>query len=407
MASSSRGQTALDGYPGAGAGPRSSALTLTLTGATLGLATVVAGPYLSFRPNRIMDGVSASGVEALGWAAWAVAGLWLLAGVLVAVPALRRFAIARAFVATSALTLALTGSGRAALAYAAAEGGVARTSFGAAFWVGLFGCFLVLYAAASETRSRAGRAVVWVAPLAALAALAALGLLSELGIAREWAFTKDTFAREFRRHMAYAFGATLGAITLGVPFGIASARNRGVEAAVMGALNLGQVFPALAFVGIMMPILGSLGRAVPPLGAIGVAGIGWAPVAIVLLVYALFPVTRNTLVAIRHLDPAVVDAARGMGMGRWRLLAEVELPLAFPVVLAGVRVALVQSTAGAIVAAFVGGGGLGATMFFGLEQTSMDLVLLGIVPIVALALIFDAGLRAIEVLSGGVGVEPA
>ncbi|HSQ21666.1 MAG TPA: ABC transporter permease subunit, partial [Coriobacteriia bacterium] len=82
---------------------------------------------------------------------------------------------------------------------------------------------------------------------------------------------------------------------------------------------------------------------------------------------------------------------------------EVELPLAFPVVLAGIRIALVQSTAGAIIAAFVGGGGLGTIMFFGLEQTSMDLVLVGVLPIVALALVFDAGLRAVERMAGGSG----
>ena len=137
------------------------------------------------------------------------------------------------------------------------------------------------------------------------------------------------------------------------------------------------------------------------------AGIGWAPVLIVLVIYALFPVVRNTLTAIRQLDPAVLDSAKGMGMSRWRSLAEIELPLAFPIVLAGVRIALVQSTAGAVLAAFVGGGGLGTIMFFGLEQTSMDLVLVGVLPIVAFALLFDALLRAIERAAGGEGADVA
>jgi len=152
----------------------------------------------------------------------------------------------------------------------------------------------------------------------------------------------------------------------------------------------------LAFVGIMIPILGSLSDRVPLLESLGISGIGWAPVMIVLFIYALFPVTRNTLVAIQQLDPGVLDSARGMGMGRRRSLKEVELPLAFPVVLAGIRIALVQSTAGAIIAAFVGGGGLGTIMFTGLEQTSMDLVLVGVIPIVALALFFDTVLRQVE-----------
>ena len=167
-------------------------------------------------------------------------------------------------------------------------------------------------------------------------------------------------------------------------------------------------FSVMAFIGIMMPILGAIGDRSESLRSLGISGIGWAPVMVVLLVYALFPVTRNTLVAIQQLDPAVLDTAKGMGMSRWRTLGEVELPLAFPVVLAGVRIALVQSTAGAIIAAFVGGGGLGTIMFMGLEQTSMDLVLVGVVPIVALALFFDALLRSVEHLAvRGLRVDPA
>jgi len=157
----------------------------------------------------------------------------------------------------------------------------------------------------------------------------------------------------------------------------------------------------LAFVGIMIPVLGGLSDRFTPLKTLGISGIGWAPVMVVLFIYALFPVTRNTMVAIRQLDPAVIDTARGMGMSRRRALREVELPLALPVVLAGVRIALVQSTAGAIIAAFVGGGGLGTIMFMGLEQTSMDLVLVGVIPIAALALVFDTMLRAVERATAG------
>jgi osmoprotectant transport system permease protein len=231
--------------------------------------------------------------------------------------------------------------------------------------------------------------------------LAAFGILSELGIVREWDLTRSTFVAELTRHLFYALGATIGAVVIGIPLGIAASRSKRAETIIMGALSVGQVLPVLAFVGIMIPILGSISDRVPPLQALGVSGIGWAPVMVVLFVYALFPVTRNTLVAIQQLDPGVLDSAKGVGMGRWRSLKEVELPLAFPVVLAGIRIALVQSTAGAIIAAFVGGGGLGTIMFMGLEQTSMDLVLVGVIPIVALALFFDTLLRAVERLSAG------
>ena len=379
------------------------AAVIGASGALIGAVALVAGPYLSFRPNRVLDGVTSTGLEAFGTTGWLLLAAWLLAGALVFVVPGKRTALARGLLGAAILAGSLWASGVAATGYASAEGAVARTSFGWSFYASLLALFLVQNAAMEESPGMLARAAIIWSDVLVVVALAASGALGELGIAREFSLARNVFLREFRVHLLYALGATVGAIVIGVPLGIAAARNRRVETPVMGALNLGQVFPALAFVGLMMPVFGALGRNVAPLKSIGVAGIGWAPVFVVLLVYALYPVVRNTIAAIRALDPGVLDAARGMGMGQWRLLAEVELPLGFPVVLAGVRIALVQSTAGAVIAAFVGGGGLGTIMFFGLEQTSMDLVLVGVLPIVALALVFDTGLRGVERLAGGTG----
>jgi osmoprotectant transport system permease protein len=260
--------------------------------------------------------------------------------------------------------------------------------------------FLVEYAAMRDTPSTLGRLAIVVGGVGAVVAVAASGAIAELGIVREYQLTSDTFGRELRRYLFYALGSTAVAITIGIPLGVWAAADRRAEVPVMGLLNVGQVFPALAFIGIMMPVLSGLANTFPILRELGIAGIGWAPVFIVLVIYALFPITRNTLVAIRALPPGVLDAARGMGMSRRRSLAEVELPIAFPVVLAGIRIALVQNTAGSILAALVGGGGLGRIVFFGLEQTSMDLVLVGVVPIVAMAFVFDSALRALERMTG-------
>ncbi|MDO8879786.1 MAG: ABC transporter permease [Coriobacteriia bacterium] len=386
---------------GAAARARQSDVVIGLTGAGLGMLTTVMGPYLSFRPNRIVDGLSQTALEAFGPLGWLALALWALSA-LVALTRPRAWTgVARAALGSGAVLTLLAAAGAEAASFAAVQGAAARTSFGASFYLALLAAFLVSYSASAETPGRRGRTVIALFPIIGLVALTATGALAELGIVREWVLTRPTFVRELRRHLFYALGATGGAIALGIPMGVLSARSRHAETAIMGSLNLGQVFPALAFVGIMMPILGALGDRFSAVKALGISGIGWAPVFVVLLVYALFPVTRNTLVAIRQIDPAVLDTARGMGMGRWRSLFEVEMPLAFPVVLAGVRIALVQSTAGAILAAFVGGGGLGTIMFFGLEQTSMDLVLVGVLPIVALALVFDAGLRVVERMAGG------
>ena len=376
-----------------------------MTGAALGAAVTAFGPYLVFRPNRVVAGTAASALEAFGAAGWGILCLWIAIGALALLPSRRMLGLVRGLLGTGIIALVLIESGAMAAEHAAAAGPIARTSFGWAFYVSLFALFLVQYAALQDTPSALGRAVIVLSGLAAPVAIAAAGGIAELGIVREFELARSTFARSLREHLFYALGSTGVAIAVGIPLGVWAARSARAEAPIMGALNLGQVFPALAFIGLMMPVLSALGNNIAILDRLGVGGIGWAPVFIVLVVYALFPVTRNTLVAIRQLDPGVLDAARGMGMGRWHSLAEVELPLAFPVVLAGIRIALVQGTAGAILAAFVGGGGLGTIMFFGLVQTSMDLVLVGVLPIFALALVFDSALRAVERFAGGSPVE--
>jgi osmoprotectant transport system permease protein len=393
--------------------------SIGVSGGIVGVVALAAGPYVWFRPNRIVEGEAATALSTLGGTAWVAMGLWLLAAFAalwadrlpifakhrIARPVRRPLlhslpGITRGLLGSTAFLLLLGQTGSTAANFASVQGTAARTSFGWGFYLFAFALYLVLFSAAADTPNRLAKWTLLLVPFVGIAALATCGTLQELGIVREWTMARSIFARELSQHLFYALGATGGAIVLGVPLGALSARRPRVRAVVMTLLNLGQVLPVLAFVGIMMPILGALGDHLPGLKTLGVSGIGWAPVMAVLLVYALFPVTRNTLVAIQQLDPAVLDTARGMGMSPRRIFWEVELPLAFPVVLAGVRVALVQSTAGAIIAAFVGGGGLGTIMFMGLEQTSMDLVLVGVIPIAALALCFDALLRGVEYLTG-------
>jgi osmoprotectant transport system permease protein len=173
-------------------------------------------------------------------------------------------------------------------------------------------------------------------------------------------------------------------------------RRRALEPAIFGTLNVLQVFPTLAFIGLMNPILSGLSDRVTLFEQLGVRGVGWAPVVIVLSAYAVYPIARNAYTSLASLDPSVLDAARGVGMGRSRMLAEVELPLALPVIVAGLRVALVQTTAGAIVAGLVGGGGLGTFVFLGAGETATDLILLGVIPIMVLALFFDRSVLALQ-----------
>jgi len=363
------------------------------TGALLGALVTVTGSFAVFRPNRVINGVPATAVDALGSAGWLLVACWVAMLVFAVLPTRRAGALARGLLASGVLAGSLLAVSNAGLAYAASEGDIARVSLGYSFWLSLLAVYFVIYSAREALESSWARALVnWSGP-AALVALLVTGRLAGLSIVREYLMSSDTFWRSFRQHLYYTLGATGVALVIGVGLGILAAKRVRTEGPVFGVLNVTQVLPTLSFIGLLIAPMAWLGSNVGLFDAIGVSGIGWAPVFVVLVSYAVFPITRNTYSALKTLEGGVVDAARGVGMNWRQRLAIVELPLSVPIVLAGVRIALVQTTAGAIIAGLVGGGGLGAIVFYGLQQTAEDLVLLGVIPIVVLALMLDGIVR--------------
>ncbi len=139
--------------------------------------------------------------------------------------------------------------------------------------------------------------------------------------------------------------------------------------------------------GLMIPILGWVGDTVPGAQAIGIAGIGFAPAFLALVLYSLLPVVGNTVSGLASAPPTAIEAARGMGMTPGQRLVRVELPLGLPIILTGLRIVLVQNIGLAVIAGLIGGGGFGTFVFQGLNQTATDLILLGALPTVVLALV--------------------
>jgi len=146
-------------------------------------------------------------------------------------------------------------------------------------------------------------------------------------------------------------------------------------------------------------LLANLGQAVPGIGILvllyAFLGLGFAPTVIALIVYGLLPVLRNTVVGIQGVDPAAVDAARGMGMTRWQALVRVQFPLASPLVFAGLRTALVLIIGTATLGNFIGGGGLGDVIASGIN-ISDRIVFVGAVMVASLALLADWALSMVE-----------
>jgi osmoprotectant transport system permease protein len=185
------------------------------------------------------------------------------------------------------------------------------------------------------------------------------------------------------QHVLLVLVAVGLAVVAAVPLGIVLARRPRAARPVLAFANLAQTIPSLALFGFLIPV--------PFIGGIGVRT---AIVALVL--YALLPILRNTVTGIQQVDPAVVEAATGMGMTARQRLRLVELPLALPVILAGVRVATVVSVGTATIAAAIGAGGLGTYVFRGLATVDTRLILAGAIPAALLALVADALLGAVQ-----------
>ena len=187
----------------------------------------------------------------------------------------------------------------------------------------------------------------------------------------------------FAQHVVLVLAATAVAVGLGVPLGIALVRRPRLARVALGLAGIAQTIPSLALFGFLVPI--------PFIG-----GIGARTAIVALIVYALLPILRNTYDGIRQVDPAVAEAATAMGMTPGERLRFVEIPLALPSILGGVRIAAVVSVGTATIAAAVGAGGLGAYVFRGLATMDTRLLLLGAVPAALMAIAVDALLARVE-----------
>ncbi|WP_104203460.1 ABC transporter permease [Billgrantia saliphila] len=272
----------------------------------------------------------------------------------------------------------------------------ARIGIGVSIWLLLFVWLLTLI----ELRTRLGlpRQLGWLLLLPVLASwwVALVWWLEPLSLYREYQARSDQFLAAVTTHLALVGAAVLASLVLGALLALAMRRHPGVRRAGFGLLNFLQTVPSLALFGLLLAPLAWLGARFDALAAIGVSGIGWAPAFLALLGYSLLPMVRNMYVALEEVDPAVIESAHGMGMNRRQVLLQVRLPLALPIVLEGIRITTVQAIGLTAVAALIGAGGLGTFVFQGLGQAAMDMVLLGALPILGLALVADAAISALS-----------
>ena len=201
-----------------------------------------------------------------------------------------------------------------------------------------------------------------------------------------WSFMleqKEKLAEQTLTHIGLTFISLLIAVLIGVPLGIWISRKVKFAGSVLGFAGILQTIPSIALLGVMIPLL----------------GIGPKPAIVALFLYALLPIIRNTYTGISEVNHSVIDAAKGMGMSNLQILIKVELPLAMPVLLAGIRTATVINVGVATLAAYIAAGGLGEFIFGGIALNNSNMILAGAIPAALLAVVFDFLLSRLQKLN--------
>jgi osmoprotectant transport system permease protein len=190
----------------------------------------------------------------------------------------------------------------------------------------------------------------------------------------------STIFRLILEHLQLTGTAILASIIIGVPLGIAITRFTRLANPILAVANVFQTIPSIAFFGILIPFL----------------GIGQKTAILVLFLYALLPIVKNTYTGIKEVSPFMIDAGRGMGMTNFQILHMVELPQSLSVIMAGVRIATVINIGTTTIAAYIGAGGLGELIFTGIQMYRNEMILAGAIPAALLAILADQVLGYVE-----------
>ena len=274
----------------------------------------------------------------------------------------------------------------------------ARVSPASGFWLLMTSAYILMRESGdttthTHTTARTPRPqwghLVRIAVLVGVVVVVATGELRHLAIVQEFRNNRSRFFQDLFNHIFLSTTAVSLAIVIGIPLGIVAWRRKLLERGVFAVVNSIQTIPSLALFGLIITPLSLFSFRFPWLRSLGIKGVGNAPALIALTLYALLPIVQNTYTSLANIRRAVIDAGWGMGMNARQMLTQVEIPLALPILMSGVRTSLVQTIGNTTIAALIGAAGLGAFIFRGLGQAAPDLVYLGVVPVIIMAVVAD------------------
>lgn len=361
---------------------------------SLGTAAFVFMNIIEYKPNRISQGIKYSSFQFFGSLGMIILILWLA---LLGLSFFERKDKNRlVFILAVFLLLALIWILQLKSGSVSAGESSARISFSAGFYTQVF-CLYLLFSTYTQ-RIKDDSFIIVIGFLSVLSVLVYLfltGAFEDFSLIKEYNIKKTQFSENLRIHALLTVSSVVTGALIAIPLGFLAYYKKSFEDKVMVPLSIIETIPSLSLFGILLVPLSGLGK-LPFFDALGVSGIGWAPAYIALTLYTLLPIGRNTLTGFYSVDKNIKEAAKGMGMSKRQVLQKIELPLAFPVIFTGIRIAFIQTIGGAVLAGLVGGGGMGTFVFLGLGEASPDLILLGVLPIVFFTVLLDYLLRAFE-----------
>ncbi|MDY0235588.1 MAG: ABC transporter permease [Gudongella sp.] len=359
----------------------------------IGAATLLFMPLITYKPNRIARGNQFGSIEYLGAAVIIIAILWVI------LVALSFYAKNNTdmlvFLVSVVLFIALFWS----LQLNAGdyiENPAARISLSSGFYIQMFLMYMLFSTYTGRIKEhRIIKIIGFLSIVSVLGFLFYKGLFNDFSIIKEFYSKRTQFFNNLRIHAILTFSSVVTGIIIAIPLGFLAYSKKRLEGKIMLPLSIIETIPSLSLFAIFLVPLSGLGK-LAFFDSIGVSGIGWAPAYLALTLYTLLPIGRNTLTGFYSVDRNIIEAAKGMGMSKSQVLRKIELPLAFPVIFTGIRIAFIQTIGGAVLAGLVGGGGMGTFVFLGLGEASPDLILLGVLPIVFFTIILDYFLKKFE-----------
>ncbi len=360
---------------------------------------IIPGRFMMIRPNRIEEGPLLSLPAAMGGLTFLFAAVFLVVLLIIGMrdryKKIYQYLLLPAVLILYSSFLILTGL--SANFHLAGLGRAARVSLGISFWLIMVGILFIL----SQTMVSGSRSgiVRFSAPLLVLlisGVCFASGILDNISIVKELSAKSDRILSEMIRHLQLAIYSSLSGLILSLFLAVRGYRKPETAGRIKTFVNIMQIIPTLAFLGLIMIPLTFLSNQFPVLKELGISGIGFFPAYIVLTMYSLLPITNTVLAGLKSIDQDILAAALGMGMTEQQKLLHVELPLSLPAIYTGYRTALVQGVGNTILAGLVGGGGIGSLLFLGLAQSAPDLVVISALLVVLTAFILNTVLSAFE-----------